>query len=419
MVAHDCRRQRLEQLLELAQAYRGWSRKRLAKALGRDPTKLVPDSGNPKLDYVLDLSRVLDWPLDVVVESLFGSDEPVHSDVAEQHDDVDAEGLDAAAKQAHREGRYADMITLARRMYETAETSELRAVACNREAGGWDGLGRYSSLLEAVQRGLREPDVSSDVRMLLKVNLANAYYTLWQLVESRATARDLIDWFADHPPQSKRQHVVQAFAYYVRGHSFRRLIEMEPEHATHFAALARADLDQSRRLHTQLADQYGDDAYRGIANTCVGGMMEVEVVLGERQAGQVIEQFSSQLDALVDPAVYPVGDQLESFGWWCIFACNVALRHLTDEKRLQQAMAVFTNKADEIANHIDNWSMRERVFTMEFARRQRLSDWTGLEPDWTIDSDDVRVLAGTMGRFPAFHGTGWRILQTARVIRNS
>ncbi len=417
MVASETRRQRLEQLLELAQAYRGWSRKRLAKALRRDPTKMIPDSGNPKLDFVLDLSRALDWPLDVVVESLFGADEPVHSEVTT--DALDVEALDAAAKKAHREGRYSDMITLARRSYMIADAPEQRAVACNREAGGWDGLGRYASVLEAIQRGLRESDVSTDVRMLLKVNLANAYYTLWQLVESRATARDLVDWFEDHPPSTKRQFVVQAFAYYVRGHSFRRLIELEPQHIKHFAALAHTDLEHSRRLHEQLADEYSDEAYRGIARTCEGGIMEIDVALGNVAPEAALERFSDELDHLIDPAAYPVGDQLEAMGWWCIFACNIALRHISDEKKLQQSMALFTNKADEIANHLDNWSMRERVFTMEFARRQRMTDWTGIEPDWAIDSDDVRVLAGTMGRFPAFHGTGWRILQTAKVIRNS
>src|SRR5437867_2639849 len=55
------RRRRLEQLLELAQAYQGCSRKELARLLGRDRTKLVPSSGVPKLDLVVDLSRVLDW----------------------------------------------------------------------------------------------------------------------------------------------------------------------------------------------------------------------------------------------------------------------------------------------------------------------------------------------------------------------
>ena len=66
----NVRKIRLEQLLELAIAYRGWTRKELAKALGRDPTKLVPGSGVPKLDLVTELARVLDWPVGDVVSYL-------------------------------------------------------------------------------------------------------------------------------------------------------------------------------------------------------------------------------------------------------------------------------------------------------------------------------------------------------------
>ena len=47
------RRERLEELLKLAQLYRGWPVRRLAEELGRDPHNLVPDSGVPKIDLVM------------------------------------------------------------------------------------------------------------------------------------------------------------------------------------------------------------------------------------------------------------------------------------------------------------------------------------------------------------------------------
>ena len=74
-----------------------------------------------------------------------------------------------------------------------------------------------------------------------------------------------------------------------------------------------------------------------------------------------------------------VGDELESFGWWCIFGCNVALRAERDERRVQSAMAIFTNKADEIAERLDHWAMRERVFTMEHTRRERSGEAADFE----------------------------------------
>ena len=41
---------------------------------------------------------------------------------------------------------------------------------------------------------------------------------------------------------------------------------------------------------------------------------------------------------------------------------------------------------------------------------------TGFEIPHVIDNDDVRIITGTMGRFPSFRPTGWRILETAQII---
>ncbi len=110
------------------------------------------------------------------------------------------------------------------------------------------------------------------------------------------------------------------------------------------------------------------------------------------------------------------GDWLESHGWWSIFGCNITLRHITDERDLQRFMALFTNKADEIADHLDHWALRERVFAMQFEGHQRLIGWTGQEVPVVIDNDDVRLITGTMGRFPRFRETGWSILNAANII---
>ena len=88
-----------------------------------------------------------------------------------------------------------------------------------------------------------------------------------------------------------------------------------------------------------------------------------------------------------------------------------------DESELQQHMAIFTNKADEIAEHLDTWAMRERVFTMEHTRRERSK--SDFDPPPLIDEDDVRVIVGTMARFPTFRDTGWRTLHSANLIPSS
>lgn len=420
------RRKRLEQLLELAQAYQGCSRRELARILGRDRTKLVPASGVPKLDMVIDLCRVLDWPVGDVAGFLWpGSATPGQTDgIVTAGDDADSDieeseydRIEIESRDAQRRGEYARAISLAQQAAVVARTPEQRALACNREAVAWDGLGHYSSALEAEQRGLQEPSISPELRRILESNLANAYYTLWSLTEARSLSRDLIDWYAEEPPASYRERCTQAFSYYVRGNTLRRMISADTGQARRNAENACSDLEVSLDLYAGLAKDF-DESFAGIGNTCRGALIEAEVALGRRSIAEGLDQLTEGLDGVVDPDQCPPGDWLESFGWWCIFGCNIALRHVTDERELQHHMAIFTNKADEIANRMNNWSLRERVFTMQFASHQRFLDWTGRMLSLTLDNEDVKALVGTMGRFPTFRETGWKLLQTARVVRD-
>ncbi len=425
MDVRTVRRKRLEQLLELAQAYQGCSRKELARMLGRDRTKLVPASGVPKLDMVIDLCRVLDWPVGDVAGFLWpgsargrqcpdlGEAAEAEVDTVQEEDEFERRQIES--RDAQRRGEYSLAVSLAQKAATVADTSEQRALACSREAVAWDGLGHYAVALEAEQRGLQEPSISPELRRILESNLANAYYTLWSLTEARSLSRDLIDWYAEDPPATYRDRCTQAFSYYVRGNTLRRLIASDSELARRHAERAFSDLEISQDLYRSLAKDF-DESFAGIANTCRGAIIETEVVLGQRDVTDALQRLTEGLDAVVDPEQCPPGDWLESFGWWCIFGCNIVLRHVTDERDLQHHMAVFTNKADEIADRTNNWSLRERVFTMQFASQQRFLDWTGRMLSLTLDNDDVKSLVGTMGRFPTFRKTGWRLLQTARVV---
>ena len=200
------------------------------------------------------------------------------------------------------------------------------------------------------------------------------------------------------------------------GHTLRRQISVEPRCGRTLAERARTHLLRAADQYRQLAAETADRSLEGIANTCDGGLIEVDVVLGRRGADDALTELVEGLEQVCDPGDGLAGDRLESYGWWCIFGCNIALRHLDSERDLQQHMAVLTNKADEIADRLDNWSMRERVFTMQHTRRQRATRCSGFEIPCVIDNDDVRVIAGTMGRFPAFRDTGWRILKSANVV---
>jgi hypothetical protein len=371
------RRRRLEQLLRLALAYKDCSRKELARVLGRDPTKLVPGTGIPKLDLVVQLAGVLDWPVGDVVSFLWRN----HADPADA----------------------------------SANSTQARARACRREALRWRRLGRYLDVVGAATRGLQVTGAAPALRRRLQGILAEAYYALWSLVEARCLTRDLLDGYETQPPQSSDDRRTQAFAHFVAGQTARRQVSVEPQRSRRLAACARQHLERALELYRRLAVDDDDELLEGRANTCFGALMETDVILGRHPPSDAVSRLSAGLDRVRDTAGLSEA-RLESYGWWCIYGCNIALRHVADERAVQQHMAVFTNKADEIANQLDNWSMRERVFSMQYTRWERAVGSTCFEIPCVIDSDDVRVITGTMGRFPTFRSTGWRILHTARIV---
>jgi hypothetical protein len=407
-----------ERLLELASVYRGLSRRELAQELGRDASRLLPANGNPKLDYLIRLADVLDWPVGDVADAILHHGDGEEVGTGPNGSAATYEELNEAARAAHAAGAYRRMRELAVQMARRATTPDERALAALREAGGWDGIGRYTAQLDCLRRGLQEEVSSPDVRLLLQANLANAYYTVWCLLEARAMARELIESFADEPPETRSARASYAFGHYVFGHAARRLAGRDPQKRERHAEVARAALERSMTLYTELADEFDHEPWRGIANTCRGGIIEAETDLGKISAAEALEQIGAGLDLVGDPGDGMVGDRLESFGWWCIFGCNITLRHLVG-KDLQRHMAILTNKGYEIAERLDNWSMLERLFSLEFVQRQQLNELAGVPVQWMIDNEEVRVIIGTMGRFPSFRSTGWKILETATVAASS
>ena len=377
----------------------------------------MPESGNPKLDLVVGLAEALDWDVGDVAEGIW-------KDEAEQFQQVEAiaargfAALDREAIEAHRAGEYRRMCELARALLLAAQTGGERATASNRLAGAYDGIGRYTKALAALQRGLAEIGVPAHVRMMLEVNLANAHYSLFHLVEARAVANTLVERFSARAPEGRSDRVVQAFGHFVRGQSERRLIESDPLSANEHAQNGRADLMIAQSVYGALAKAYDDSSYAGVANTCTGAIMECDAALGLTDPLVVAETLAEGLEQVVDVANYPPGDWLESYGWWAVYGCNVSLRGLSGPE-LNRHMAVFSNKVGEIAERTENWSMRERAFTFEHLRRQRMNESMGHSGEWLLDDDDVRTVTGTMGRFPSFRETGWRILESARALHTA
>ncbi len=412
MDAMELRRKRLHNLVDLARASRGWSKAQLARELGRDPTKIYPDSGNPKADFLMKLAEVLEWPVGDVMEIVWGAGEVKAAAPAAT---IAYEDLYAQARAAHQRGDARQVVELSKSMYESAKTEDHKCVACSVEASGWDMLGRYVQEVDACRRGLMHSPSNPLRRQQLRAVLANAWYSLWDLTPALGTAELLVKWWNDNPPLSDQDRKRPAFVHYVRGHIHRRMAILEPESKLAHLDAARQDLARSAGLHEELAAKLNTPSLAGIANTCRGGLIEVAVESGQEDAGEAVAEIVSALRRIdpKDPAL--VGDWLESWGWWCTFGADLALRHLKG-RQMQEAVGFLNTRALTIADRLNNWSMRERVFTLQFGLHQTVTDSTGFEVDFPIDEQNKSLITATMGRFPSFRSVGWQILATAKVV---
>jgi len=406
-------RERLERLLSLARTYRNWSGRELAEEMGRDPHNVVPSSGVPRLDLVLRLAEALEWtPQDVIEELCRVDDAPRGAGPAgESYDD-----LDRRAFELQRECRFAELVQVAQRMLASAETGTQRANAKLRECSGWEGLGRYSLALSAVQQGLREQQVSEGVALTLRTNLAHSHFLLGNLDESASIATCLITALQTFGPVAGAFFEGSlGFLLSVRGNCERVRAGLGSTTSERHLRAAIADFLTAQPLLSRAAVEHRVEAYRGVAKLGQGALIELRAMAGEISPREAVESVLSELDAAAQSAS---GDAalMEARGWWCIFGANVILRHALEADWAEQAIAILTNKADEIALQLGHWALRERVWSIEFQRRELVGADQRAVSTPAMDSEDLRSVVGTMSRFPAFRATGWTILRSTGVF---
>lgn len=404
-------RDRLRRMVDLARVYRRWTRQQVAEALGREASKVVPESGNPKLDLLMAIAHALDWEPGYVAQCVWnGPEVPGLKELAGRgYDDLHTE-----AAIAERSGQWLRLERISASMRAAAADGAARAMSRHLQAAACAGDGRFADTLAHAQSGLRETEVPERVQILLMRDLAGAHDALGHLAESSALATQSIAAIAA-APQALELRECQAHAFWLRGNASRRRIEADPARASRHAADASADLHAATRAYELLATDGASMSARAMAHRCAGALVECEVAMGNLHARDAVQRVEGTLGAVVDVDEYPAGEWLESHGWWAAFGCAIALRSLSGAP-LQRAMAVFTNKAAEIAERVDSWTLRERAFTLEHMRRERASDDAGIAPEWLLDRDEVRMVAGAVGRFPSFRDIGMEILATARLL---
>ncbi len=400
-------------MLELAQVARGWNRTQLADALGRDPSRLVPASGNPKLDTIVRLSRILEWPIGDVVESLYDSTSDtmdlfigttVDESIEERMEGLDAEGLYQLAIELAGEGRWHECLLAGQRLRRSSESHEQIASGHSFETVCWMRLGRYSNALEACKAGLERTQAPDWIKRNLQVNMASCLYLLWDLQLSLGAADLLVKRLAGVRNKGKSEIGQCSAIHYLRANIHRRLITQEPEYRDCHIHDARKDYDLVRDLSARYEWPGTPFEARLIGSKL--GLIEVEVEAGTLAAEDGVDEVLCHLDGFEilegqSPQI------LEEIGWGCIYGCNLSIRHLRG-RRLAQAFAVLSNKALDIAAHIDNWAIKERAYSLQCAIQASAQD-----PNFVLDDEDRADIVAVMGRFPDFYARGWRLIDQA------
>lgn len=413
----DLRKKRLEELLNLACIARGWTRTRLAKALGRDASNVSSESGNPKLDYLVRLAAVLEWPVGQVATTLWGGEDLVLSSVQTGAIEPSLKTFDefrAASYSAFRIRDYNLALELSRRMESAAKTDDERALAIGNQAAQWNNLGRHQQAADTATRGLHLDGLSSIRRLHLESNLVLGLFRLRQFFVSVSLATDVVaraKRLIAHDRWARREI---AFMLFARGVSHHELMFVENDRRDEHAADAHHDLVSAAEEFRSCAVALESPELAALAEPCEAVLTEQRVANGALDAEVAVATIMNRFDRAVDLSAAPAY-VAESIGWWAISGCNISVRHLLGSE-LQRYLAIFSNKAIEAAEVADNWCLRERAYSLQFLGSARMSQLAGMDIPFLLDSDDRAQIASLMGRFPHFRTLGPRILDSARII---
>lgn len=397
------RRQRLEEMLTFAQAFRGWTMKQLGRALDRDPSNLVPDSGMPKLDLVVRLSRVLAWPLEQVVAELGGIGVPL----ADQ----------AACRQAGAIGRRDGApdgpiledawLRPTPRDAGSTLTRMLELIEC----------GRFAQAMETARVVTDDPTVEERRRLPVMERLAECCAATGHLFEAMAIASEVAHRAARHDADAEML-ASHARACAIRGECRAELALAAQPNPTITDELVAAEQDLLR-ARGALASQQVTRVYPRAAERARiadATLLEIDTALGRRPARDAIAAVMREIEPVIEVRETDGRARLEALGWWCLAGCRIALAHLGDAPDLHRTLAILTNKADEIATVVRSWRLHERVLSMEFERRERVAGWLGVAEAWVLDREDLRLIVGCVGGNPRFRDTGLRILRAATIV---
>lgn len=393
-------RERLEELQALARTYRNWSVKELAIALGRQPGRLVPESGMPKLDLVVGLAKALDWPVEAVVEHIMrpvGAVRP--SPLRDGASDFAILYNDSLSRRAARD--FIEAVRLAVRAHAIADTPTRQAAALYIESLAHEASGSYNEAIRCLREAIRKDGVSLDWRLLCDAQLANMLFMQGHQTHALGIAASVLE-YSGTGEQTATLRLARAIAHWSRGHALRSSIPMANFEAwSGIATAARADFSASSEIAAELSTCGSISADRNLTfAACIeSSILELDAVAGTREPEDAIERMLA--------IVREHGDLRPSIGerkaWAAVSLANATKRFVADDIRRRGLLEVASGALRAHAVATSNWYFAHRHLELDAERRRSLCG--NGSASRALDATEARLVAGILGQIPCARGS--------------
>lgn len=390
-------RVRLEELQALARTYRNWSVKELAIALGRQPGRLVPESGMPKIDLVVALAKALDWPIEAVVEHLVKPDAALRADSAAGDARADFASLYNASLEKRLSRDYFGAIRLAVRAGTVADTPTRRAAASVVESDAHEACGSYLEALRCLRGASQLDGVDLAWRLLIDAKIANILFMQGNRTQAIGTASSVLEYTA-HIETDHVARLARALALWARAHALRAsipVVSFEPWKP--LAASAERDFELCAEITEELRGSvHGyEDRNLTFATAVDVAVLELRAVRDHEAAGSVISRL---LEVVREGGDVSPGIS-ERKAWAAIALANTAKRTVADDMQLWGMLELASAALRAHAAATSNWYFAHQHLELDSERRRRLGSLA--HGSRLLDATEAKLVAGVLGHVPA------------------
>jgi tetratricopeptide (TPR) repeat protein len=385
-------RERLEELQALARTYRNWSVKELAIALGRQPGRLIPDSGMPKIDVIVGLAKALDWPIEAVVDHLMKPSARQGGVLKSGDKPADYASLFNESLQKRFERDYFGAIRCAVRAGAVADNPTRRAAAWSIESDAHEASGSYQEALRCLQFASQIEGVALDWRLLIDTKIANVLFMQGAGTQVIGIASSVLD-YAANAEQTHVLDLARSLAHWARAHALRASIPTRGFEAwKSIATNARADFEASRAIALQLqASGAGYDDKNLTYLTAIDVLMMELQAVGSGIADPTIEALIAQLRSCANDKV----GVSEQKAWSAVVLANTAKRFMPDDMRLWGVLDLCSGVLKAHAIATSNWFFAHRHLELDQERRSRLGFLRF--STHALGPQEARLVAGVLG----------------------